>query len=169
MITIDEDGNAHESEQTNPRDEMIRITEAPLQAIELQRPESHLVPQRVRLLPVPPSEITISFLEEMQYRGAMAVRAIELGWYWLPKLVSLIYMGLTMDFKGILKMLASLITAFLAAKFGIGEGTQILGFDLSQIIIVTLAFIGGWVLPQLRSFVPKPIRDLVGWKVDDNG
>lgn len=164
MITIDEEGNFLESDDEDPQ--MLRITPAPTKDFVPQRPE--LVPflREARELPVAPSEVTISFLEEMQYRGAMAVRAIEIGWYWLPKIVSLIYMGLTMDWKGILKFVASIITALLAAKFGIGEGTQIMGFDLGEVIIVVLAFVGGWVLPQLRSFVPKSVRALVGWKVE---
>lgn len=164
MITIDEEGNFLESDDADAQ--MMRITPAPTEPFVPERPELVPLLQKVRELPVPPSDVTVSFLEEMQYRGAMAVRAIEIGWYWLPKIVSLIYMGLTMDWKGILKFFASIITALLAAKFGIGEGTQIMGFDLGEVIVVALAFIGGWVLPQLRSFVPKGIRALVGWKVD---
>lgn len=72
-----------------------------------------------------------------------------------------------MDIASILRFLTTFVFGWLVSKWPALENVQIFGESISELILIAFAVLGGVFLPQARSIVPKWLRDLIGWKTEE--
>lgn len=94
-------------------------------------------------------------------------KAVSVVISWIPTIVKLLYWWLVMDIASILRFIVTFITGWLFSKWPALQSITIFDTPLSEIIFIGFAAIGGIFLPQARSFVPKWLRDILGWKTKE--
>ena len=171
MMIIDEGGSARRiSDELGPDEQDLRKQvreQMPISSVTpiaiVLHPPDFIVPERLKELPVPPPDDTRNFLQRVVDGGEALIHATTLAWKWLPTIVSLIYAGITMDLKGVIKGIAAIAVGWLVAKGLVPQDMTIAGYHLQDIILYGTAMAGGWLWPQLRQLAPQWFRDIVGW------